>query len=209
MLAEDRPGNGAAPAEHPLTGRNVLIGVTGSIAAVMVGPGILWLRQNVRIGGVRAVMTAQAAQLVPPRTISKVCGIPAVAGWEDVGETEVAHLLLTEWADLFVVVPATANMLAKVASGVADDIVSTCVLAAECPVVLAPAMNRAMWQKRATRRNVAQLRADGYALVEPVEGYAVASGTNAAGAMADIPTVMDAAARVFQATGERVAEVRP
>jgi phosphopantothenoylcysteine synthetase/decarboxylase len=198
--------DGAAP-EHPLAGRSVLIGVSGSIAALMVAPGILWLRQRLQIGRISVVMTAQAARLVPPHVLSKVCDAPALLDWEDAGETELAHLSATAQADVFLVAPATANVLAKVAHGLADDLLTTCVLAAECPVVLAPAMNRAMWEKPATRRNVAQLRADGYELVEPVEGYAVATGASAAGAMADIPTVVAEAARIVEERSRRVAEV--
>ncbi|GAB3960493.1 hypothetical protein GCM10027614_82550 [Micromonospora vulcania] len=91
--------------------------------------------------------------------------------------TEVPHLALTAWADLVLVLPATANTLAKAALGIADNLVGTCVLAATAPVVLVPSMNAAMWQRPAVQRNVAQLRADGYGVVPPVPVLALSTGT--------------------------------
>ena len=90
----------------------------------------------------------------------------------DVSEShDPQHLKLTEAADLFVIAPATANILSKIAHGLADDLVSTMVLSAHCPVILAPAMNTRMWQNRIVQENVRQLSAHGYHMIQPGEGW--------------------------------------
>jgi phosphopantothenoylcysteine decarboxylase/phosphopantothenate--cysteine ligase len=90
--------------------------------------------------------------------------------WELKDEVEIGHIQLSRAADVMLVCPATADLLAKMATGIADDLATTLVLATDKPVVVAPAMNVRMWQHAATKRNVAQLRADGIRIVEPVEG---------------------------------------
>lgn len=170
--------------------RRVLLGMSGSIAAVAVAPGIVWMRRALGIGAIRVVMTRQAAAIVPASTISAICGSKTIVNWEDAEEFESPHIALTKWADVFIVMPATANVIAKAANGVADDPLTSCLLAAQCPVVFAPAMNAAMWRKAATQRNVAQLEADGFLVVRPSARYAVADAAENEAAMSDVPTVM-------------------
>jgi phosphopantothenoylcysteine decarboxylase/phosphopantothenate--cysteine ligase len=90
--------------------------------------------------------------------------------WDLKGEAEMGHIQLSREADLIVVVPATADLIAKMAAGIADDLATTLLLATDKPVVVAPAMNVRMWQHPATQRNVAQLKADGVTVIDPDEG---------------------------------------
>jgi len=179
------------PAKH------ILIGITGSISAAMMVPSIVWLRQSLGIQDIRVIMTSQAARIVPPTTISVVTGSKTLVDWSDAEATDVPHITLAQWADIILVMPATANLLAKVAHGIADDLLSTCLLAAECPVIYAAAMNNAMWRKSATQRNIVQLRADGYHVIDPMVGYAVADGVKNDGAMVAITTVIEQAVELL------------
>jgi phosphopantothenoylcysteine synthetase/decarboxylase len=179
-----------------LVGRRLLVGVTGAIAALMVPPSLIWLRRQSPSTEIQVVLTARAAAMVPPATLAVASGRRAWVDWPDAseGEPEVTHLALAAWADAVLIMPATANTLSRLARGAADDLLSTCVLGATCPIFVAPAMNRAMWEKPATQRNVVQLRDDGFRVIEPVEGWAVAHQATDAGAMADVPTILAAVA---------------
>ena len=108
------------------------------------------------------------------------------------------HIELAEKAELLCVAPATANILAKAACGLADDLLSTLLLAFDGPVLMAPAMNSAMWEKPAVQRNVAQLRADGVVLIDPEEGY-LSCGTRGPGRMAEPETIFRAIAEALEA----------
>lgn len=170
--------------------RRVLLGVSGSIASVTVPQSILWLRHELGME-VRAVMTRQATTMVTPRAIAVASGVPvALDDSHDLNEPIVKHMDLARWADLMLVLPASANVLAKAANGIADDLLTTCVLAAPCPVVFVPGMNELMWRKPAVQRNVATLEADGYGVVAPVEGLAVANGQPTVGAMPEIDAIV-------------------
>ena len=170
--------------------RRVLIGVSGSIASVTVPQSILWLRHELGIE-VRVVMTRQAATMVTPRAIAVASGAPvALDDSTDHNDPAVPHMHLTRWADLMLVLPASANLLAKAAHGIADDLLTTCIIAATCPVVFVPGMNEVMWRKPAVQRNVATLEADGYGVVAPVEGVAVADGRPTVGAMPEIDAIL-------------------
>ena len=173
-----------------LPARRVLIGVAGSIASVTVPQSILWLRHELGLE-VRAVMTRQAATMVTPRAIAVASGSPvALDDAIDLNDPVVSHMDLTRWADLMLVLPASANVLAKAAHGIADDLLTTCIIAASCPVVFVPGMNEVMWRKPAVQRNVATLVADGHGVVAPVEGLAVASGQPTVGAMPEIDAIL-------------------
>jgi phosphopantothenoylcysteine decarboxylase len=145
----------------------VLIGVTGGIAAFKTAS---LVSQLVQAGaGVSVVMTRSARQLVGPATFRALTGRPVRSAV--FGRDGHPHIELARKAELFCIAPATANILAKAACGLADDLVSTVLLAFDGPVIIAPAMNCEMWRKPAVQRNVAQLRADGIAFVDPEEGY--------------------------------------
>jgi phosphopantothenoylcysteine decarboxylase len=165
--------------EYLLKGRELLVGVTGGIAAYKTA---VLVSQLVQAGaGVSVIMTRAATRLVGPHTFQALTGRPVRTGV--FGRGAHPHIEVAAQAELFCIAPATANVLAKAACGLADDLVSTVLLAFDGPVILAPAMNCQMWQKPAVQRNVTQLRADGLTLIDPEEGY-LSCGMVGAGRMA-------------------------
>ncbi len=159
----------------------VLVCVTGGIAAYKAAA---LVSQLVQEGcGVTVAMTRSARRLVGAATFQGLSGRAVLTSlWTRSGD--MPHLDPTEKADLVVVAPATANILGKLAGGIADDLVSTLLLGAACPVLLAPAMNTRMWQHPAVRRNIAFLREHQFAIVGPEEGW-LACGTYGAGRLAE------------------------
>ncbi|MDD2758966.1 MAG: bifunctional phosphopantothenoylcysteine decarboxylase/phosphopantothenate--cysteine ligase CoaBC [Methylomonas sp.] len=134
---------------------------------------------------VRVVMTRSARQFVTPLTFQALSGNSVHTELFDAGQAQAMdHIHLARWADLILVAPASANMLAKMAHGIADDLLSTLCLAAECPVFVAPAMNQAMWNKAVTQDNIGRLRRDGVAIIGPAAGEQ-ACGEQGLGRMAE------------------------
>lgn len=176
----------------PLAGRRVLLGVTGGIAAYKA---CSLARLLTRAGAsVQVVMTRSATRFVGPDTFAALTGRPVhVDLWEEPGA--VLHVRLAREADLVVVAPATANVVAKLASGIADDLLTSTLLEASCPLVVAPAMHTGMWEHPATRGNVAALRERGVRIVGPAEG-ALAAGEEGMGRMAEPDEIAAALAEV-------------
>jgi phosphopantothenoylcysteine decarboxylase len=153
-----------------MTGRELVIGVSGGIAAYKTAALVSHLVQSG--AGVSVVMTASAGQFIGSATFAALTGRPVLSGVFDEREHPLgAHIELARRAELLCVAPATANVLAKAAYGLADDLLSTLLLSFTGPVLLAPAMNCEMWEKPAVQRNVAQLRDDGIHFVDPEEGW--------------------------------------
>ncbi len=147
----------------------VLLIVGGGIAAFKSAELIRLLRKARH--RVTPVLTAGGAHFVTPMTLAALAESPVYTSlWDLKEETEMGHIQLSRAADLVLVCPATADLLAKMAAGIADDLATTLLLATDKPVVVVPAMNVRMWLHAATRRNVAQLRADGVRVIEPDEG---------------------------------------
>jgi phosphopantothenoylcysteine synthetase/decarboxylase len=168
----------------------LLIGVSGSFGATIVPLCIQYMRHVIGVAEIQVVMTRSATALVTPTALSVAAGRRTVVDENDPFDASfISHVALTKWADAFVIMPATANILSKAATGAADNLVLTCVLAASCPVVFAPAMTNVMWLKRATQRNVLTLRSDGYAVIDPVDGYSLWDGELSVGAMSNIATL--------------------
>ncbi|NQU22822.1 MAG: phosphopantothenoylcysteine decarboxylase [Candidatus Nealsonbacteria bacterium] len=170
-----------------MNGRELLVGVTGGIAAYKTAALVSKLVQAG--AGVSVVMTRSATKLVGPKTFEALTGRPvltkvfgAIAPGRE-GPGTHPHIELADAAELLCVAPATANLLAKAAVGLADDLLSTLLLSFDGPVVMAPAMNTRMWEKPAVQRNVEQLRADGVVLIDPEDGY-LSCGTRGPGRMA-------------------------
>jgi phosphopantothenoylcysteine decarboxylase/phosphopantothenate--cysteine ligase len=152
-----------------MTGREIVVGVSGGIAAYKTAALVSQLVQSG--AGVTVVMTAAAREFIGPATFAALTGRAVLERVFDETEHPLgAHIDLAE-ADLFCIAPATANLLAKAAHGLADDLLSTLVLSFTGPILLAPAMNSEMWEKPSVQRNVEQLRADGFHLVGPEEGW--------------------------------------
>lgn len=160
----------------------LLVGVSGSIHAAQLTDYLLRFRREFA-AEIKVIMTATAAEMMPARTIEQVVGSPVQTDLWGNEQGRAPHIRLTAWAELFLVLPATANILGKAAGGIADDLLSTAIVASPQPVVFAPAMNRAMWRNKAVVRNVATLRADGHYLVDPVEGISVTSEQQDTGLM--------------------------
>ena len=179
------------PSSEPLAGRRVLLGVSGGIAAYKAA----LVARLLRGAGadVSTVLTEAATRFVGPDTFSALTGEPAYTSlWERPGE--VLHVKLAREADVAVVVPATANTIAKLAFGLADDLLSSTMLEVTCPVVVAPAMHSGMWEHAATRANIELLRSRGVVVVGPVTGP-LAHGDEGVGRLAEPEDVM-AAVRV-------------
>jgi phosphopantothenoylcysteine decarboxylase/phosphopantothenate--cysteine ligase len=166
-----------------LAGTELVVGVTGGVAAFKTAAMVSRLVQDG--AAVTVVMTDAATRFVGPATFEALTGRPVYRTVFDNAEFPLgAHIGLAERAKLLVVAPATADFMAKAATGAADDLLSTLYLAFTGTVLLAPAMNSAMWAKPAVQRNVAQLRADGVEFVDPGEGWLSCRQTGA-GRMAE------------------------
>jgi phosphopantothenoylcysteine decarboxylase/phosphopantothenate--cysteine ligase len=153
-----------------LSGREIIVAVCGGIAAYKVAEVVSKLVQHG--AGVSVCMTREARKFVTPLTFEALSGRRVhTDSFKLLDSADPQHIALTERADLMLVAPATSNMLAKVAHGLCDDLVSLMVCAAACPVVFAPAMNNRMWENPITRENVAKLGALGYRFIGPESGW--------------------------------------
>src|SRR3982750_1369419 len=153
-----------------LKGREIIVAVCGGIAAYKVADVVSKLVQQG--AGVTVCMTAEAQKFITPLTFEALSGRPVRTGtFTLVESSDPQHISLTERADLMLVAPATNNIIAKVAHGLTDDLVSLMLCAAACPVVFAPAMNDRMWGHPVARENVAKLKALGYTFIGPEEGW--------------------------------------
>ena len=178
-----------------LDGKRILLIIGGGIAAYKA----LDLIRRLREAGAEVVpvLTAAGAEFVTPLAVSALAGNKVHRDLFDLtAEAEMGHIQLSRSADLIVVAPATADLMAKMAAGLAGDLATTLLLATDTPVLLAPAMNVRMWQHPATRRNLAQLGRDGVALVGPEEG-AMACGEFGPGRMAEVADILAAIAAHF------------
>jgi len=152
-----------------LGGKRILLGLTGGIAAYKSAELIRELQR--RGADIQVVMTDSACKFITPLTLQALSGKPVyVQMWDDRMSNGMPHIELSRARDLVVVAPATADFIAKLVHGAADDLLSTLCLARECPLMVAPAMNRQMWENPATQRNVAQLRQDGIVVLGPDAG---------------------------------------
>lgn len=176
------------PAPQPLQGYELLVCVTGGIAAFKVAALVSTLVQQGC--GVRVAMTRAARRFVGPVTFQALSGRPVQTSlWRSEGD--IPHLRLTEVADLALVAPATANTIGKLAGGLADDLVGSLLLGAACPVMLAPAMNERMWTHPSVQRNVAFLREHGFLFVGPEEGWQACRAVGP-GRMSEPETILQA-----------------
>lgn len=173
-----------------LNDKQILVGVTGGIAAYKC-PSIV--RLLVKAGAsVRVVMTEKAEHFVTPLTLQVVSEHPVGrnVNWMD-EKSSITHISWAEEADLMLIAPCTANVLAKAAHGLADDLLTSLLLAVTCPVVLAPAMHHQMWANRVVQDNVARLKVLGFTIIEPAEGP-LASGDIGLGRMPEPEQILAA-----------------
>lgn len=176
-----------ASGNTPLAGKNILLGITGSIAAYKAA----MLCRLLKTAGadVRVVMTPLAKQFITPLTMATLSKNPILVEFFD-SENGAwnSHVSLGEWADCMLIAPATANTLAKMTTGVADNLLLTTYLSARCPVAVAPAMDLDMYAHPATQQNLQTLAARGVRIIEPAEGE-LASGLTGKGRMAEPETI--------------------
>ena len=172
-----------------LKGKKIVLGVTGGIAVYKAVDLVSRLRKQ----GceVRVVMTEHAQQFVTPLTFKEISGNQvAVSMWSSNQEFNVEHIALANWADAFVVAPATANIIAKMAYGLADDLLSTTLLAAQAPIVVCSAMNTGMYENAATQENIAKLKSRGVTVMPPGVGK-LACGTSGAGRLPEPQEIVE------------------
>ena len=172
-----------------LKAREIIVGVCGGIAAYKVADVVSKL---VQLGaGVTVVMTDAAQKFVTPLTFEALSGRKVhTSTWNLVDSGDTQHIKLTERADLLLVAPATTNIIAKVAGGLTDDLLSLLICASACPVVFAPSMNDRMWANPIAQENVAKLQKHGYTFIGPEAGW-LACRNVGAGRLADTQTIID------------------
>lgn len=179
-----------------MTNKQLLLIITGSIAAYKI-PEFIRLCRKAEID-VRCILTHGGAQFVTPITLASLSEYPVytdIFSLKD--EVEMGHIRLSREADLILVAPATADIIAKMVHGLADDLASTVLLATDKPVIVAPAMNAKMWEHKATRRNIAQCQEDGAVIIAPAAG-SLACGEEGVGRMVE-PQELLAAVKRFLA----------
>ncbi len=172
-----------------LQGRKILLGITGGIAAYKAAE---LTRELIKNGvEVKIVMTANATEFITPLTMQTLSQRPVYLDlFQPIGQVDVEHISLAEEAEVVVVAPATANIIAKVSSGIADDLLTTVIMATKAPVIFAPAMNRNMWENTIVQENITRLKDRGYFFVEP--GYGdLACKVEGKGRLASISDIVE------------------
>ncbi len=183
-----------------LKGKTIILGITGSIAAYKAADIASKLTQAG--AKVEVIMTESAQKFIAPLTLRALTGRqPITSMWEEAGEFSIEHVSLAEAANIILIAPATANTIAKLANGLADDMLSSAVLATKAPVVIAPAMNCNMYENAATRANITTLKNRGFIFIEPETGH-LACGTEGKGRLAAIDTIIAALNSVFSRSDE-------
>jgi len=170
-----------------MSGNNVLLGICGGIAAYKSCGLVRMLKKD----GceVRCILTKSGSEFVTALTLQTLSEAPVATDMFDlIKEREIGHISLAKFADVVVVAPATANIIAKVACGICDDMLSTTICATKAPVVFAPAMNAGMWENPVTQKNVATLKNLGYCFIEPETGK-LACGDEGPGRMAELEKI--------------------
>jgi phosphopantothenoylcysteine decarboxylase / phosphopantothenate---cysteine ligase len=187
--------------------KTIIVGVTGGIAAYKSADLVSKL---VQLGAdVWVVETKEAAKLVTPLTFRTLSGNPVITDLfsEELSDIRVPHISITEKADLFIIAPATANIIGKIAQGIADDPLSTMVISSKAPKLIAPAMNNNMWENPVVQENVSKLSALGHQIVGPDVGW-LACGSSGAGRMVEVPDLLSKAGEILEAskdlTGVRI-----
>jgi len=204
-MSTDRQGDSSSERAGEFAGRRVALGVSGGIAAYKA---VEVLRGLQRAGcAVRVGMTRRACEFVTPLTFRALSGAHVVVDDYAPGNPDpIAHITFSQSVELFVVAPATANIIAKFANGIADDFLTSTYLASNAPVLVAPAMNTTMLLHPATQRNLARLRADGVRIVEPDAGE-MACGTVGPGRLGEPQQIVDAALEILRAREKRASDL--
>ena len=173
-----------------MKGKSVIVGVCGGIAAYKVVDVVSRLKKHG--AEVDVIMTAHAEKFVTPLTFRSLSHKPVITDmFEDPDQWDVRHISLAQKADLFVIAPATANIIGKLASGVADDMLSTTVMATKAPVLIVPAMNHNMYANPVVQQNINKLKALGYLFMEPDTGAMAEAGMSGKGRLPEPPVIVE------------------
>jgi phosphopantothenoylcysteine decarboxylase/phosphopantothenate--cysteine ligase len=168
---------------------NIVVGITGGIAAYKACGIVSYLKSEG--ANIDVIMTKNACEFITPLTLETLSGNKVITDmFERPDHIYVKHISLAKKADLFLIVPATANILGKVANGIADDMLSTTIMATKAPVIFAPAMNDGMYENPIVQRNIETLRNYGYNIIEPSIGH-LACGYNAKGKLPKNEEIID------------------
>ena len=179
--------------------KHIVVGVCGGIAAYKAAGLVSHLRQAG--ADVHCIMTANAAKLVTPITFGELSGNDVTVDmFANIYKWDVEHIALARMADVFVIAPATADIIGKVANGIADDMLSTTVMATKAKVIFVPSMNTNMYENPIVQENMAKLRAHGYLVVEPESGH-LACNTNGKGRFPKLESIMDAVEKALFGKG--------
>ncbi len=183
-----------------LQGKNVVLGVTGGIAAYKACEIISGLK---KIGaGIDVIMTQSATEFITPYTFQSLTGNPVIVNmFESPKYWDMEHISLAQKSDILLIAPATANILGKVAAGIADDMLSTTIMASDKPVVFAPAMNTKMFENPVVQKNIATLMERGYHIIPP-KGGILACGDEGQGKLQDVPVILEELQRIYQQESE-------
>ncbi len=188
-----------------LRNKEIIVGITGGIAAYKTAELIRFLTR--RGANVHVVMTKNAMQFVTPLTFQTLSGNPVIHEmFELFRGSKIGHIALSDIADLLVIAPATANIIGKIANGIADDFLTTMVMATTVPVFFVPSMNTKMWSSKMVQANMVRLREAGYELMEPASG-ALACGTEGKGRLPSIEEIVERIEDIFTTkdlTAERI-----
>ena len=183
-----------------LANKTIVLGITGGIAAYKAAD----IASKLTQAGARVevVMTESATKFITPLTLRSLTGRPVVTSmWEPATEFSLEHIALAEAADVVVIAPATANIIAKLAAGIADDMLCCTVLATKAPIIVAPAMHADMFQNSITQENLAKLKARGFTIIDPGYGY-LASGKVGLGRLAETEAIIGIVKQVLGRSGD-------
>ena len=168
---------------------NIVVGITGGIAAYKACGIVSFLKGQG--ANVDVIMTKNACEFITPLTLETLSGNKVVTDmFERPDYIDVRHISLARKADLFLIVPATANIIGKVANGIADDMLSTTIMATKAPVIFAPAMNNGMYENKVVQHNLKKLKNYGYKIIEPATGH-LACGYEAKGKLPKNEEIID------------------
>ncbi len=183
-----------------LANKTIVLGITGGIAAYKAADLASKLTQEG--AKVEVIMTEAATKLISPLTLGALTQTKVVTDmFEPTSEYNLEHIALAEAADVVVIAPATANTIAKITAGIADNMLTSVVLATKAPIIIAPAMNVNMWQNSITQENIARLKARGFVIVDPAYGR-LASGAIGHGRLAEIETIIGTIKQVLGRKGD-------
>jgi phosphopantothenoylcysteine decarboxylase/phosphopantothenate--cysteine ligase len=187
-----------APLKGSFIAKKVALGVSGGIAAYKAAEVLRGLQ---RAGcTVRVAMTKRACEFIQPLTFRALSGSHVIVDdYAPDNPDPIAHITFSQTVDLFLIAPATANIIGKLANGIADDFLTSTYLAATAPVLIAPAMNTSMWHHPATQRNLERLRSDGVHIIEPDDGE-MACGTIGPGRLSEPERIVAAALQILQSS---------